>query len=286
MKKNGLGYLLVSAPIAVIVMILVVPLFYTLFISFHNFDYIVLGAFTGLKNYTSVFRTSRITDSFIRSFVVTFAATAGAMFFGVLLSLWINTKYGRYAMFLQILSLIPWFTSMVVCSMTWRWIFNMDYGPLNYALRLFGRNPVKILESPKNALIALICIMCWRLIGYVMILVLSGLKALSFSMLEAAMIDGANDFQMLMRIKLPNIKSQIILAFIIISLATINNSTIPLAFNNGGPANATDVVALELYRLGFQHYSFGEACALSIMVLIINIVIIIFYMRSMNYANK
>jgi ABC-type sugar transport system permease subunit len=283
-RNKRLGFILVLPSTLIILLILVLPLFYSLFTSFHKFDNLFLGNFVGFGNYKAILTDSRIINSIVLGVGITLLTTACSVFFGILLSLWIDSQSNKYAYLLQLLCLIPWFTSMIVAALSWKWILNTQFGLFNYVLKLIGFHPLQIMEKPKLAFLALAFVMAWRTVGYVMILVLSGLKVISTDMLEAAKTDGASYLQTLFKIKLPNINSQIVLAFIIITLATFNNATVPLAFNTGGPANATNVMALELYLLGFQQYSFGKDSALSMVVLLINIAIIIFYMRSMRYG--
>jgi ABC-type sugar transport system permease subunit len=284
MRKNKIiGFLLVSPSAFLIISLLIFPIIYTFFTSLHRFDNLALGKFIGLKNYAALFNNKVVVDSLLRGFLVVGLSLFLTMVFGILASLWIYSKSGSYGYFLQLLCLIPWFTSLIVAALTWRWLINTDYGPVNSILRSNNLPTLKIMETPFQSFMALVFIMAWRTTGYVMILVLSGLKALPNEMLEAARVDGAKYFQTLFYIIFPNIKSQIILSFIMITLSNINNSTIPLAFNAGGPANATNTVALEIYQLGFLNYSFDQAASLSVILLLINIIIIFFYMRIMKY---
>jgi multiple sugar transport system permease protein len=91
--------------------------------------------------------------------------------------------------------------------MVWKWIVNSDYGLLNFVLRNIGLQPLKIMETPVPAFLMMCFIVSWRTVGYIMILVLSGLKALPEDMLEAARLTGANYIQRNFPHQIPNIKS-------------------------------------------------------------------------------
>ena len=114
------------------------------------------------------------------------------------------TKGAAYI--LQLLVLIPWVTSMIVAAMLWKWIFQDDTGLLNYLLSLFGVGNVGFLTDKTIAIYTLVFVMTWRVIGYVMIQVLAGLKAIPVEYEEAAKIDGANKWQMFWRVRFPLLK--------------------------------------------------------------------------------
>lgn len=284
MRRNKwIGYMLVSPAVLLIFGLMISPIFYTGYISLHKFANLQIGKFVSFNNYLKLLSDRSVMNSIGTGLEITFLALSCAMFFGILASLWLHSKRGTQANLLQLLCLIPWFTSLIISALNWRWIVNTDYGLLNSILKNMGVPIVQILESTALSFLMVSFIMAWRTTGYIMILVLSGLKSLSEEMLEAAKVDGASYLQTLFHIKFPNIRSQIILAFIMITLANLNNSTIPLAFNNGGPAGATTTVALKLYTLGFADLDFGKGSALSVLMLLINLLIIVFYMRSMRY---
>ena len=88
--------------------------------------------------------------------------------------------------------LIPWVISMMVAALLWRWLFNGDLGLFNMILRGLGFNPIYVVQNKTSAIIALIFVLVWRLVGYAMIMILAGLKGLDTTLIEAAKIDGAS----------------------------------------------------------------------------------------------
>ncbi len=165
----------------------------------------------------------------------------------------------------------------------WRWILNGDTGLFNYFLRCLGIAPVAIFENKTASLVTLIVVMAWRTIGYSMVMILAGLKGVDKGLLEAARVDGANTWQALMRIKLPLIKTPMLLSTIVLTMSNFNNNTVPLILTGGGPGTATNVISLELYRMGFTYYKFGLASALSVLVFLVNIVFVVLYVRMIKY---
>lgn len=280
---NYMGLFLVLPAMIVIVMVLVIPLFYTFYNSFFKLDYLQNGGFVGLKNYTKIIGSADIWASFGVTIFVTVIATAISMILGLALALWIDRKTGIVAYLIEMIGLLPWVISIMVGAMLWRWILSGDTSLFNYVLRCLGLDAVNVFGSKNIAIIVLILIMSWRTIGYSMVMLLAGLKGVDRGMLEAAWIDGASSWQTLIRIKLPLIKTPMLLSAIVLTMSNFSNNTLPLILTNGGPLDATNVISLELYRLGFNYYKFGEASALSILVFMINLIFVVCYVRMIKY---
>jgi len=116
-----------------------------------------------------------------------------------------------------------------------------------------------------------------------MVMILAGLKGIPHELIEAAEIDGANNWHILLNIRLPLIKTPILISSIVLMMSNFNNVVIPMALTGGGPANATNVVSLELYRQGFAYSAFDIASALAVVLLMINMIFIILYVRMLRY---
>lgn len=284
-KRNYdyLGLFLVIPAMAVIVMVLVIPLFYTFYNSFFKLDYLQNGGFVGLKNYVKIISDSDIWYSLGVTVFVTVLATVISMILGLALALWIDRKTGIVAYLIEMIGLLPWVISIMVGALLWRWILGGDTSLFNYILRRMGLEAVNIFGNKTASVIVLILTMSWRTIGYSMVMLLAGLKGVDGGLLEAAKIDGANSWQALTLIKLPLIKTPLLLSTIVLTMSNFSNNTLPLILTGGGPLDATNVISLELYRLGFSYYKFGEASALSLLVFLINLIFVVCYVRMIKY---
>jgi ABC-type sugar transport system permease subunit len=116
-----------------------------------------------------------------------------------------------------------------------------------------------------------------------MVMILAGLKGISGDLIEAAQVDGANGRQVFWRVKLPMIKTPALISSVVLTMSNFNNNTIPMVLTSGGPANATNVITLNLYRVGFTYFQFGKACALAFVVFTINILLVVFYVKAVRY---
>jgi len=278
-KRNLFGGLYTVPAMILLIMLLIVPLGYTLYCSLFPFKYMMRGSFQGLNNFIEILKSPRIQYSFYITFIVTFSATAISIVVGLLLALWIDKRTGLFAYWIQLIGLIPWVISMVVAGLLWRWLFNVDLGLFNVIIRAFGWNTIDVVNKRIPAIIGLIFVMSWRTIGYAMVMILAGLKGIDADLIEAAQIDGASPVQTLFRIKLPIIKSSVLLSTIVLTVSNFTNNTVPKVLTGGGPVNATNVVTLEQYNLSFVYYEFGRSSALSILIMIVTILIIAAYIK-------
>lgn len=205
------------------------------------------------------------------------------MVIGVLLAVWID-KCGKISAYvMELIVLIPWVISMIVSALLWKWLFQENLGLINYFLTRLGIEKVKFLSNRNAVVWTLIFVMTWRVIAYVMVQVLAGLKAIPIDYEEAARIDGANRFQLFFRIKMPMLKTPLAISSIIVALSNINNVVVPLTLTGGGPSNATMVMGILVYQESFSYFHFGESSAMSILMCIFNFILVVLYVKAVKY---
>lgn len=282
-KHRSFSGCYIAPAMAVLILCLILPLCYTIYCSVFKLDYLVNGGFVGLKNYMTLLRDKNVMQSFWLTLEITMISTVLSVVLGLVMALWIDRKKGIFAYLIEMLGLVPWVISMVVAGLLWRWLFHGDLGLFNVLLKALRMDPVYVVQNKIPALIALIFVMVWRLVGYAMIMILAGLKGLDSGLIEAARVDGASPLQLLCYIKLPLIKSSILLSAIVLTISNFTNNTIPKVLTGGGPSNATNVITLYQYNLGFQYYKFGTSAALSVLIMLVTSLIIILYIRVSNY---
>lgn len=285
MKKQEryFPYLLLAPSILVILLVLIVPLGYSVYCSLYKCNYMKFTEFVGLDNFIRALKNKEYLAAFGRTFYISVISLVIAMVLGVVFALWIHKYRGITAYAIQLLVLIPWVTSQVVGTLLWKWIFSEDLGLLNYFLQLLGGTRIKLLSSPRVAVWLLIFVMTWRIIGYAMVNILAGLKSISLSIEEAARVDGVSRWQMFCYIRLPMIKTQMLISAIILTLSNLNNLTVPLSLTGGGPGTATSVITIPIYRLGFESYQFGTSSALSILLFAVTLILSIGYVKVAKY---
>ena len=177
MKRRFEGPLLAAPATLLIVMIMVIPLFYTLYCSLSNMDYMQFGGFVGLQNYAQVLSDANTWSSLLTTLLITFSGVVISLVLGTLLAIWADRKHGVVAYVIELIGLTPWVISMVVAALLWKWVLDGDMGLFNYLRNLVGLENTYVFLKKNYAVITTIFVIAWRTIGYSMV-ILAGLKSL------------------------------------------------------------------------------------------------------------
>jgi multiple sugar transport system permease protein len=173
-------------------------------------------------------------------------------------------RKSRLSAFYQTIYFLPVITPMVPMAIAWKWIYDYNYGILNYALSLVGVKPVAWLTDPEIALWALIIMSVWKVLGYNLILFLVGIRNIPETYLEAASLDGATSWQRFRYITLPLLKP--ILLYVLVT-ATINAFSVFTQVyvmtlgSQAAPGQAVRVLVFDIWQNGFQYLKMGYASA-------------------------
>lgn len=283
MKKRIEPYILLLPTILLFVFVIVMPLMLNVYYSFCDMDNMKFDGYVGFKYYLKFLNDKKFYQSLGTTLFISLTAVTISMVLGTLMALWIDKKDGTLSYLIKMVGLIPWAISMVVAALLWKWIFNGEFGLMNYVLNRLGLESVNIFATKMSAKLSVIFVLAWRTFGYVMILILAGLKSVPQDYVESAQIDGATNSEIFWKIKLPLIKTQLLLSTIVITMSNFNNNTVPMVLTAGGPGNATSVLTFKMYQLGFEYFQFGKASALSVLILIINMILVVLYVKAVKY---
>lgn len=251
---------------------IVYPIFYSLGVSFTDWDLINQMNFVGLKNYVALFQDPEFWNSLKNTFLFIVGYLPCVMIIGLFIALLLNSKLKARAIFRGVYFL-PVVTSWVAVSLVWKWLFNPKFGLINYVLSWFSIEGLNWLNDPKIAMIAIIITSVWKDIGFIMVLYLGGLQNISESLYEAAEIDGANGRQKFFGVTLPMLKST---TFFVSMISLINSFQVFDQVNvmtDGGPGNATTVLVQNIYNSAFKYSEMGYASAMSWVLFLIIFVV-------------
>ena len=168
---------------------------------------------------------------------------------------------------------VPVVTSFAVVGLMWQWMYN-QYGPINFILTSLGlmdaKNPTNILNNPALALWAVMFVTLWKGLGYYMVLYLAGLQNIERSLEEAAVIDGANRWQVFWNITLPGLRPTILVCSLLSTISAIKVFEEIFTMTNGGPAGSTYTAMYFIYSKSFGDYRFGYAAAAGLVVAVVS----------------
>ena len=251
--------------------ILVYPLGYSLWLSFHDWTMRTFRAgvhFVGFANFIDLITN----PEFLNSLRVTFRFMAFAIslefILGMALALLMNEDIkGRN--FFRAMILLPMMCTNVVIGVTWRLLYNHEFGILNYYLVNWGFQAVPWLSQPTTAFISLVITDVWNTTSFVALLLLAGLQSLPSEPYEAAKIDGATRWQTFRYLTLPLLRPTILVVLIWRMIDTFRIFDVPYLLTAGGPGRATETVSIYIYRYGFQSFNLSFASAASFIMIII-----------------
>ena len=225
--------------------------------------------FIGLSNYVKLLGSKAFIDSMIVSLRFTLLSLPLAFVLGLGMALIFN-EIKKYRPVFTGCLLIPWAIAPVVTGYMWRWLFHDSFGLINYGLVNFGIIDANIawLAEPDTAMMAAITANVWRFMPYITIMLLAGLQGVSTELYESAQVDGANVIQRFFNVTLPQLRNVIGVVFLFATIWMVNDFALIFIMTEGGPARATEVVPITIYRIAFEHLKLGRGAAAGLMLLV------------------
>ena len=165
MKKKSEPYALLLPTIILFAFVIIMPLLLNIYYSFCDMDYMKFDGYVGFKYYLKFLEDKSFYKSLQTTLFISLTAVSISMTLGTLMALWIDKKDGVLAYLIKLVGLVPWAISMVVASLLWKWIFNGEFGLLNYILSLFGIDSINIFATKLSAKFAVIFVLAWRTLG-------------------------------------------------------------------------------------------------------------------------
>lgn len=257
------------------------PIVSSLVISFTDWDLIGSMNFVGFDNYAQLIRDANFWLAFKNTLLYIVGYLPLVMILGLGCALMLNQKMKLRAFF-RATYFLPVVTSWVAVSLVWKWLYNPNYGLINYLLSLIGIQGPQWLSDPKTAMLGIILTSAWKDIGFVMVIFLGGLQNISPSLYEAASIDGATKMRQFWNITLPMLTPT---TFFVTIISLVNSFQVfdqVMIMTEGGPGGATTVVVQNIYNHAFRYFEMGYASAMSWALFIVIFVLTLIQMKGQN----
>jgi multiple sugar transport system permease protein len=255
------GYLFITPWLVGFLIFTLGPLVASVFLSFTKWDIFSAPEFVGMANYTNLFADPLFKKSLYNTFYYAIFSIPLGMAGGLFLAILLNQKVKGLPIF-RTLFYLPSVTSGVAVALLWKWIFNPEFGIANLILNRFGLPSLQWLSSPRWAMPALIIMSLWG-VGGGMLIYLAGLQGIPQQLYEAAELDGAGWWSCFTKITLPMLSPTLFFQLIMGIIGSFQVFTQVYVMTQGGPANATLVYVLYLYKNAFQWWKMGYASALA-----------------------
>ena len=274
LSEIGIGTALLLPSIAFLLFVFVIPVIQVIQLSFTNYNTIT-GAMRGVgfSNYAYLL-TGSTSENFYSALGHTVIYAAVRLSFDISLALLIAVALDSnipLKKFLRSSYFAPVVVPVVASSLIWIWFFDINIGPFNQILSWLGLPTSKWLLSEKTSLLSILIFSIWKGIGYNVVLFLAGLQNISDSYLEAGRIDGATNWQLFWKIKLPLLRPIVSFVFMMDFIEAFKVFTeVNVMTPDGGPMRSTMLLVNYIYEIAFKNGRMGRAsaCALILFVII------------------
>jgi multiple sugar transport system permease protein len=263
-SNERIGYLFILPAGVHLLIFLLIPLAFSLYLSFHAWNGINIrdAPFIGLDNFEFMLGDKRFWNAFRNTVWYTVLAVPGGMIVSLLVAAVMNQKLVGVRLF-RTLFFMPVVTSWVAVSVVWITLLDPSAGVLNWLLSLVGLPAVNWLGDPAWAMPAIVIITIWKSLGFTMVIWLAGMQAIPRELYDAARVDGANAVQSFRHLTLPLLAPTTAFLLITCVIASFQVFTPIYVMTKGGPLDSTDVVVFRIFDRAFDELKMGYASALS-----------------------
>jgi multiple sugar transport system permease protein len=260
-----LPYALISPILIIILALGLYPFLYVIWLSFQMQTASTKPVFVGLQNFYEIFLDPTFHDVIENTVIYVASAVITEFLLGLGLALLLNREFKGKRIIAPLIYL-PMIVTPVAVGLTFRIIYNVEYGPLTYFLSLVGLPPVRWVASATYALFSLIMVDIWQWTPFMFLVLLAGLQNVSPECLEASQLDGASYWQRFRHITLPFLRGSIAVAVLIRMIDAFKAFDIIYTVTEGGPGTSSTVISFFTYILAFRRFSLGSAAAMSLVL--------------------
>jgi multiple sugar transport system permease protein len=283
-RPSTLGLIMVSGAILYMVVLVGYPFVLALYLSVSDANVATsgLGNFVGLANFVSLFQSSVFLIALRNTLLFTFVAWIFKGLLGTSLAFLLAENLPGTRAF-RLIILLPWTIPIALSSITWKWMFDSQYSIINWIgthLGIIHGNPIW-LGDPNLAMAAIIAVNVWRGFPFAAIILLAGLTSVPQDILDAAKVDGANGLVRFRKVIVPMIASILFIGTLYDLVFSLTDMTAVYLLTQGGPANATHVLASYAFLVGIQSGALGRGAAIALLLLPMLLVVVFLVLRTL-----
>ncbi|MEI6600417.1 MAG: sugar ABC transporter permease [Comamonadaceae bacterium] len=222
----------------------------------------------GLDAFSRAFQDPSVWRSLRTTLLFAFVCVSAEMVLGIALALALEGQVRAMAFF-RTLFILPMMIAPIAVGLTWRYLFDAQFGLINAILAVFGHAPVGWLAQENTAFMAIIIADIWQWTPFVFIMMIAALANVDGAVLEAARVDGANWWQTTFRVKLPMVMNVIAITLLMRLIDAFRVLEVIYILTFGGPGDSTEILSLHIYKTAFVGQRLGGAAAISVLLLIV-----------------
>jgi multiple sugar transport system permease protein len=264
-RRSAQIWCLLAPSLAIFLLYRILPLLWNVALSVQSWSPLHPAQWAGFDNYDEMLFDDAVFWQALWNTLIFMASAPIGILLALGLALLVNTEIRGREIYRTII-FISYPMMTVAVAIIWRWMFDERVGLINYVARSLGLvdRPIQFLNSFDWALPSVIAANTWQMLGFYMIIVLTGLQSIPEHLHEAAAIDGANAPRRFLSITLPLLRSTLFLCFVIGMLNSFTSFDLVYVMTGGGPGRATELLITYIYKLGFSQTRFDYAAAVTV----------------------
>ena len=279
MNDTPYAVVMLAPNIILFFLFMLFPIIWTLIMSLTKYDIISPMKFTGLGNYINIFKDEVAMECLRNTVVFTLITVPAGMVVSLLLAVLLDSGVRYFKRVYRAAFFIPSITSWVAIAVVWQWLYNPEFGLINFFLSFLGVPPIEWLTTSKLSLISVSIVCIWRGAGYGMLLFLAGLQSISTVYYEASDLDGASPLTKLLHITIPLLTPTTFFVFITSIIGAFQTFDIVNLMTKGGPGRSSSLLAHYLYQSAFKYMKMGYASALAYLLFFLIMIVTIINMH-------
>lgn len=271
-KKSITGYLFVLPQFLFFAIFTIYPILEGFRISLFKDD-AISSTFVGLQNYVSLFQDPVFIKSVFNTLFLVVVVTLVSLVLGIVISLSVFDKNGKYISFIRTCYYLPVVVSTVVMAMVWSFLLNPASGLIPYLMRTWGMGNVNLLGDRRYVLWIIAFVTIVASLGTCLLMYIAAMLSVSSELLEAAKIDGATKIQRSLHIVIPLVQPTTLYLTVTQVIAMLKLFVIIQLLTDGGPNNASMTMMYYLYRNAFKYDKVNSAAAIGVLMFLFALVI-------------
>lgn len=283
-KKALTGYLFIAPAFLGLLVFIFIPTIAAFVLSFFDWNIVSTPQALGFENYRNLFKDPLFWNAIKTTLLYMVVHIPASLILSFFMALAMKKKIRGKGLF-RAAYILPWIITPVIVGFIWKWLLDPTFGVINYICRNVGLDMGVLVNAEWFPMVSIAVINMWVYCGYHMLIFTAGLGNIPETLYEAAMIDGAGAFQRVRSITVPLMRPTIMFAVITSVIGSFQIFDLIFGMYQGGPGDATRVYYYYIYNNAFQYFKMGYACAMSVILFVILVVMTViqyvFFQRDM-----
>ena len=271
-RQRVAGRWFLTPALVMLALTIIIPLLFAAFLSFTKYDLLSSPTFVGFSNYTKL-----LTDPvFGKAVVNTLVFALGQVVIGLVVAFFIAMLFNNPLVggnLMRTMVYVPQAMSYVTVALLWSFLYDPFVGPINAAANALGFPTINFLTDVNLAMPSIMGMSLWHNLGYFMIILLAGLKAVPGELTEAAKIDSAGWWARLWHVTLPSMRNTVFFVAVTWFMGGLQMFTQAYVMTQGGPVNATRTIVYDMYESAFTNLDIGRGSAIAVLLFLVVVLV-------------